>query len=77
MFVHGRITYQLGIGGPTSGASSGSHLGKWTTSPNPNPNLVTNDNMAQAMLWAKRLHVLAEHVEYVSREMKLRRLLNE
>jgi hypothetical protein len=51
----------------------------WLAIPNEgiSPRLVTNDDKAQTMLWAKRHHVLAEHVEYVSREMKCRRLLNE
>ena len=51
----------------------------WLAIPNEgtSPNLVTNDDKAQTMLWAKRRHFLAEHVEYLSREMKPRRLLNE
>jgi hypothetical protein len=51
----------------------------WLAIPNEDisPRLVTHDDKAQTMLWAKRPHAITEHVEYVSREMKRRRLLNE
>ena len=50
----------------------------WLSSPNYGvlPHLWTNDDKAQANLWAKRRHLLSEHVEYVSREMKQRQLNN-
>ena len=38
------------------------------------PRCVTNDDKAQAMQCGKRRLLLAEHVEYVSREAKRRRV---
>ena len=38
------------------------------------PCCVTNDEKAQAMQWGKRRLLLAEHVDYVSREEKRQRL---
>ncbi len=38
------------------------------------PRCVTNNEKAQAMQWGKRQLLLAEHIEYVSREAKRRRL---
>ena len=38
------------------------------------PRCVTHDEKVQAMLWGKRRLLLAEHVEYVSREAKRRRV---
>ncbi len=38
------------------------------------PRIATRDDKVQANLWAKRRHALSEHVEYVSRELKRRRL---
>ena len=48
----------------------GSSIGSdpiWLAIPNEgvSPRLVTNDDKAQAMLWAKCRHVVAEHAEYV------------
>ena len=34
------------------------------------PRCVTNDDKAQAVLWGKRRQLLAEHVEFVSRQSK-------
>jgi hypothetical protein len=48
----------------------------WLAVPNDgiSPRIATRDDKIQANLWAKRRHALSEHVEYVSRELKRRRL---
>ena len=48
----------------------------WLAVPNEGnpPRIMTNDDKVQANLWAKRRHALSEHVEFVSRELKRRRM---
>ncbi len=48
----------------------------WLSVPNEGipSRIMTNDDKVQANLWAKRRHALSEHVEYVLRELKRRRL---
>ena len=76
--LHNMMLSEMDTRDSTTLVGRGAPLGQdaiWIAEPGDgeSPRCITSDDKVQAMQWGKRRLLLAEHVEYVSREAKRRR----